>query len=186
MICPKITQGYLEVLRVIREEEPPRPSARLSSSETLGTHRRDPEDVPARLTRLVARRAGLDCHEVSGEGAIAVLRNGERASPRPRAISEWRCRRRCSPSALYRLRKAMRKHRVAITSVSAFVVLLILAAVTSAVLATKAMRARVQAIAVQIHLAESVEAAELATARLQSRRRPGRAHARPANRACSS
>jgi serine/threonine protein kinase/formylglycine-generating enzyme required for sulfatase activity len=48
-----------EVCRHIREEEPPRPSMRLSSSDTLPSLAANRQTEPARLTRLV--RGELDC-----------------------------------------------------------------------------------------------------------------------------
>ena len=164
----RLGQGaLLEMLRVIREEEPPRPSARLSSSETLASIAATRRTEPARLTRLVCGELDwivMKCLEKERsrryETANALARDLERYLHGD--VVEAR-----SPSAFYRLRKAMRKHRVAITAVSAFVGLLIAAAVTSAVLATKAMRAETQAVATQSRLAEAVEAAELAAARLQ-------------------
>ena len=50
--------ALLEILRVIREEEPPRPSARLSTSETLASIAATRRTEPAELTRLV--RGELD------------------------------------------------------------------------------------------------------------------------------
>jgi tetratricopeptide (TPR) repeat protein len=45
--------GMLEILRVIREEEPPRPSTRLSSDHALPSLAANRSTEPARLTRLV-------------------------------------------------------------------------------------------------------------------------------------
>ena len=138
----RLGQGaLLEMLRVIREEEPPRPSARLSSSETLASIAATRRTDPARLTRLV--RGELDwivmkCLEKERsrryETANALARDLERYLHGD--VVEAR-----SPSAGYRLRKFIRKHRVGITTALAFVALLIAAAGTSAVLAIKARRA---------------------------------------------
>src|SRR5262249_22114717 len=50
--------GVLEMLRVIREQEPPKPSARLSTAEGLPTLAANRGTEPAQLTRLV--RGELD------------------------------------------------------------------------------------------------------------------------------
>src|SRR5262249_35761134 len=50
--------AFLEVLRVIREEEPPRPSTRLSSTEELPSISAQRHTEPAKLTKLV--RGELD------------------------------------------------------------------------------------------------------------------------------
>jgi serine/threonine protein kinase len=63
--------GVLEMLRVIREQEPSRPSTKLSSSDALPTLSANRGTEPAKLTKLVRgepRRAGLDRDEGAGEG----------------------------------------------------------------------------------------------------------------------
>jgi serine/threonine protein kinase len=60
--------ALLEVLRVIREEEPPRPSVRLSSTEELPSIAAVRGVEPAGLSRLVRGGAGLDRDEGPGEG----------------------------------------------------------------------------------------------------------------------
>src|SRR5262249_16048843 len=50
--------ALLEVLRVIREEEPPKPSTRLSSTEELPSISAQRQTEPAKLTKLV--RGELD------------------------------------------------------------------------------------------------------------------------------
>ena len=76
---------------------------------------------------------------MSGEGAIAALRTANalaRDLERYLATTWWKR----PPSAGYRLRKLLRKHRVAISTVAAFVGLLIAADGIGAVLAIKARR----------------------------------------------
>ncbi len=50
--------GVLEVLRIVREEEPPRPSAKLSSSQLIATLSANRSSEPERLTKLL--RSELD------------------------------------------------------------------------------------------------------------------------------
>ncbi len=103
--------GMLEVLRVIRQEEPPRPSTRLSSSETLPKTAAARHTEPARLLRLV--RGDLDWivmkalekdrdrrYETANGFAMDVLRflGDETIVARP-------------PTPGYRLRKFVRKNR---------------------------------------------------------------------------
>ncbi len=51
-----------------------------------GIDRRDAEDGAGEAGEAHAWRAGLDRDEVSGEGAFAALRDGERTGPRPGAV----------------------------------------------------------------------------------------------------
>ena len=71
--------AILEVLRVIREEEPPRPSTRLIGIEgfaavDLGAA----ADGAGEADQAGARRAGLDRDEGAGEGPQPALRDGQR------------------------------------------------------------------------------------------------------------
>ena len=67
-----------EIQRIIREEEPPRPSTRLSSSQYAAVAGRRPADRAGQVDEAGARRAGLDRDEVAGEGPHPALRDGQR------------------------------------------------------------------------------------------------------------
>ena len=80
---------YDELRRIIREEEPPRPSARISTlaadlATTVAEHRRT--DRATTITDR-PRRARLDRDEVPGKGPQPPLRDGQCARPRHRALS---------------------------------------------------------------------------------------------------
>jgi serine/threonine protein kinase/tetratricopeptide (TPR) repeat protein len=133
--------GYAEILKRIREEEPPKPSTRLSESrERLPSVAALRRTEPARLTKLL--RGELDWIVMKAiekdrtrryETANGFARDIERylegdpveAGP---------------PSASYRLRKFARKHRPALVTAGAFAALL---ATASAVSIWQALRATV-------------------------------------------
>jgi len=117
--------AWQEIIRIIKEEEPPRPSARLSSSGSLPSVAAQRQLEPAKLTKLVrgeldwivmkalekdrnrryetANGFALDVqHFLAGEPVLAV-----------------------PPSAGYRLRKFVRKHRAALTTAAVIAVLLV-------------------------------------------------------------
>ena len=78
--------GYVEILRRIQEEEPPKPSTRLSGSgdrlaSIAAARRRAGAAVEAG-----ARRAGLDRDEGPGEGPDAAVRDGQWAGAGHRAV----------------------------------------------------------------------------------------------------
>jgi serine/threonine protein kinase len=80
--------GILELLRILREVEPVKPSARLAAAG---------EQLPliAQQRTLEAgssgrRRPGLDRPEVPGERACSPLRNGQRSGSRPGALPAGR------------------------------------------------------------------------------------------------
>ena len=90
---------YAEILRRIREEEAPKPSSRLSeSAAALATIAAQRADRAGASGEAGARGAGLDRDEGGGEGPDAAVRDGWRAGPRHRALSEatsrWRRARR--------------------------------------------------------------------------------------------
>src|SRR5262249_15122457 len=74
-----------EVLRVIREEEPPKPSTRLSDSkDSLASISAQRHMEPAKLTKLV--RGELDRDEGAGEGPQPALRDRQRVRSRRAAL----------------------------------------------------------------------------------------------------
>jgi tetratricopeptide (TPR) repeat protein len=133
--------ALLEVLRVIREEEPPKPSTRLSTV--------------AELPSIAAQR-GLEPKKLSG------LVHGELDWIVMKALEKDRSRRydtangfardierylhdepvqACPPSARYRLRKFLHKYRVPLAVAASFIVLLAAASVVSTWQAVRATRA---------------------------------------------
>ncbi len=104
--------GYSEILRRIREEEPPKPSTRLSDSrDSLASVAALRKTEPARLTRLM--RGDLDWIVMKAiekdrtrryESASGFARDIERHLAGDPVEAG-------APGALYRLRKLARKHR---------------------------------------------------------------------------
>ena len=103
--------GLLEILRLVREEEPPRPSTRLSTAETLPTLAANRSMEPRKLTRslrheldwIVMKALEKDRrrrYETANGFAVDVLRylSGEPVQAVP-------------PSAGYRVRKFFLRHR---------------------------------------------------------------------------
>jgi eukaryotic-like serine/threonine-protein kinase len=110
--------GVLEILRVIREVEPPRPSTKLSTADALPSLAASRGTDPGALTKLL--RSELDWivmkaidkdrvrrYETANAFAADVQRylSGEPVQAVP-------------PSSAYRLRKFARKHRGAVTAVA--------------------------------------------------------------------
>ena len=104
--------GYAEILRRIREEEPPKPSTRLSESKrALATIAAQRKTEPARLAKLV--RGELDWIVMKALEKDRTRRY-ETANGLARDIERYlddEPVEACPPSATYRLRKFARKHR---------------------------------------------------------------------------
>jgi len=134
-----------ELVRLIREEEAPRPSARLSSSNNLLKIAAARNTEPARLSKLV--RGEIDwivmkCLEKDRsrryETANGVARDLERYLADEPVEA-------CPPSAHYRLTKFAHKYKKALITVAAFAVILVAFAATSIVLAVRATSAEHEA-----------------------------------------
>jgi WD40 repeat protein len=136
-------KGVLEILRVVREEEPPRPSTKLSTADALPTLSANRGTEPRALTGLL--RSELDWvvmkalekdrsrrYETANAFVTDVRRYlaGEAVQAHP-------------PGAGYRLRKFVRRHRAGVLSVLGVAVLLLAGAAATAwqaVVATRAER----------------------------------------------
>jgi hypothetical protein len=129
----------LETLRRIREEEPPRPSTRLSGSkDSLPAISAQRQAEPEKLPKMV--RGELDWIVLK---ALDKDRNRRYATANSLADDIERYLRdepveACPPSASYRLRKFARRYRVPLVIASLFATLLVLAALISLRLAMKA------------------------------------------------
>jgi len=118
--------GLLEMLRVIREQEPSKPSTTLSTAEGLPTLAANRGTEPARLTRLV--RGELDWIVMKAleknrgrryETASAFAADVERYLHDEPVLA-------CPPSTWYRLGKVVRRNRGSVLAVSmVFVALLV-------------------------------------------------------------
>src|SRR5436190_6731411 len=135
--------AYAEILRLIKEEEPPRPSTRLSDSgEALASISAQRHMEPAKLTKLM--RGELDWivmktlekdrnrrYETANGFAADVLRylNDEPVQA-------------CPPSALYRLRKSARRNKVALVTTALVASALLAGTLISTWQAIRATRAQ--------------------------------------------
>jgi serine/threonine protein kinase/tetratricopeptide (TPR) repeat protein len=133
--------AYMEILRRIREDDPPRPSMRLSNSrDTLPSISAQRQTEPVRLTRLV--RGELDWIVMKALDKDRTRRY-ETASGFARDIERYLAGDAVEagpPGATYRLRKLARKHRIALATAGAFAVLLLLAVAISTYLAIRITR----------------------------------------------
>ncbi|MCI0462915.1 MAG: tetratricopeptide repeat protein, partial [Gemmataceae bacterium] len=119
--------GILEVLQLIREEEPPRPSTRLSTTEELPSIAAQRGLEPKKLSALV--RGELDWIVMKAldkdrgrryETANALALDVERYLHDEPVLA-------CPPSAGYRLRKFVRRHKRALAAAAVLGVALLVA-----------------------------------------------------------
>jgi eukaryotic-like serine/threonine-protein kinase len=123
--------ALLEVLRVIREEEPQRPSTRLSTTEGLPSIAASRNVEPAKLSRLM--RGELDWIVMK---ALEKDRNRRYETANGFAMDLQRYLaddpvQACPPSATYRFRKFARRHRPVLAAASVVAASLVAVAVLS-------------------------------------------------------
>jgi serine/threonine protein kinase/Flp pilus assembly protein TadD len=119
--------AFDEVLRIIREEEPPKPSTRLSASETLPSVAANRHTDPNKLSRNVSGELDwivMKCLEKDRN------RRYETANGLAREIERYlndEHVQACPPSAAYRFRKFARRNKAALAAtIAAIAVLMIL------------------------------------------------------------
>lgn len=133
--------AYDEVRRLIREEEPPKPSTRLSTSDSLASIAAQRHTEPARLSKLV--RGDLDWITMKALEKDRTRRY-ETANGLARDIQRYLSDEpveACPPSATYRLRKFAKKNRAALTTAAALAFLLLAGITVSTWQAVRATRA---------------------------------------------
>jgi serine/threonine protein kinase/tetratricopeptide (TPR) repeat protein len=139
--------GLLEVLRVIREEEPPRPSTRLSESkDTLPSISAQRQTEPEKLTKLL--RGELDWIVMK---ALEKDRTRRYETANGLALDVQRYLadepvEACPPSATYRLRKFLRRNKGPALAASVILLLLTAAIVGTTIGLVRALAAEQRAI----------------------------------------
>ena len=167
--------GLLEMLRVVREVEPPKPSTKLSTAAALPTLAINRGTEPGKLTKLL--RSELDWivlralekdrarrYETANGFAADINRYlaGEPVVAHP-------------PTLGYRLRKTYRKNRAAILTAAAFALLLVAGTVVSAWQAVRATTAERQAWADRVAADEQRQLAERREAQAKENEQKARA-----------
>jgi serine/threonine protein kinase/tetratricopeptide (TPR) repeat protein len=140
--------GMLEMLRVIREKEPSKPSTKLSTAEGLPTLAANRGTEPAKLTRLV--RGELDWIVMK---ALDKDRNRRYETAKDVVADVQRYLndepvQACPPSAWYRFRKMARRNKAAMTVAVMFTLALFIAVAAlsiSTVLTSRAYAAEKEA-----------------------------------------
>jgi serine/threonine protein kinase/tetratricopeptide (TPR) repeat protein len=135
--------GVDEMRRIIREEEPPRPSTRFSTlgqaATTLSAQRRsDPRQLRRQLhgdLDWIVMKALEKDRNRRYETASAFAADVQRYLHDEPVLA-------CPPSRGYRLRKVLRKHRVGVMTAAAFVTLLLAGAAFSGWQAVRATQAK--------------------------------------------
>jgi WD40 repeat protein/serine/threonine protein kinase len=140
--------AYNEMLRLIREEEPPRPSRRISTSgDRLATISAERSTQPARLSRLVCGELDwivMRCLEKDRTRRYDTASNLARDLERYLADEPVEAG---PPSAGYKLRKIARKYKAGLATAAGFAALLVLVVAGSAWQAVRATQAEVLALA---------------------------------------
>ncbi|MDP1560883.1 MAG: protein kinase [Pirellulaceae bacterium] len=118
--------AILEILRIIREVDPPTPSSKLSTDEGLPSISANRGMEPARLTRMVRGELDWIAMKTLEKDRTRRYESASRLAEDLRRFLTGEQISAAPPSRMYRLQKFFRRHRVMVTAVS--LVLLSLAA----------------------------------------------------------
>jgi serine/threonine protein kinase len=137
-------KGLLEMLRVVREEEPPRPSTKLSTADALPTLSANRSTEPKKLTGLL--RNELDWIVMKALEKDRTRRyetaNGFAADVNRYLAGE--AVRAHPPSTAYRLKKFVRKHKEQVLAASVVLFVLLAGLAATAWQAVRAEQARAE------------------------------------------
>jgi serine/threonine protein kinase/lipopolysaccharide biosynthesis regulator YciM len=138
--------AFDEMLRIVREEEPPRPSTRLNTSESLPSIAANRHLEPKKLTTMV--RGDLDwivmkCLDKDRNRRYETANNLGQDLQRYLTNEPVQA---CPPSTAYKMRKFVQRYRAAIATAAAILCILMLGVVVSTWQAIRATRAEEQAI----------------------------------------
>src|SRR4029077_8596326 len=111
---------FLEVLRMIREEEPPRPSLRLSTTEELPSIAACRHVEPRKLSGLVGGELDWIVMKALEKDRNRRYETANDLAADLRRYLDDEPVQACPPSVRYRLGKFARKHRAALVTVAAF------------------------------------------------------------------
>jgi serine/threonine protein kinase len=154
------TAAYDEIRRLIREEEPPKPSTRLSSSDSLASIAAQRHLEPAKLSKLV--RGDLDWITMKALEKDRTRRY-ETVNALARDIQRYLANEMVEaspPSTVYRLRKLASNHKVALATAAAIAVSLVAGVVgtTLGLIRAEQQRQIAQAAAAEARAARDSEA----------------------------
>ena len=141
--------AYDEIRRMIREDEPQKPSTRLSTSESIASIAAQRHTEPAKLSKFM--RGELDWITMKALEKDRTRRY-ETANGLARDIQRYLSDEpveACPPSATYRLRKFSKKNRVVLTTATTIALLLVAGVAISTSQAVRATRAEHAALEAQ-------------------------------------
>ena len=148
--------SYVDALQHVREEEPPSPSVRLRRSGELKQTAAERRSDPVRLHHLLE-------HELDWIAMKALDKDRTRRYETVNALARDLERylagdpvEAAPPSAAYRMRKFVRRHRLGLSTAAGFAALLLAAVVVSSWMAVRASRAEQEARAVNAFLEDDL------------------------------
>jgi serine/threonine protein kinase len=156
-----------EMLRIVRDEEPPRPSQRLSTSQSQATIAATRQSDPVKLSQMMRRELDWIVMKALEKDRG---RRYETANGLAKDVQRYLAGdavEACPPTLAYRLRKVYRRNRAAVLTAAAFALVLVAATGVSVAFAVQARRAETLAVAErdQVAAAEARAADEAAEAK---------------------
>ena len=134
-----------EMLRIVREEEPPRPSHRLSTSQAKATIAATRGSEPAKLSQLMKGEIDWIVMKALEKDRTRRYETANGLAKDVQRYLKGDAVEACPPTLGYRLKKVYLRNKPAVWVSAAFVVLIVGWAVMAAVLTLEAQRARASA-----------------------------------------
>jgi serine/threonine protein kinase len=173
--------GLLEMLRVVREEEPPRPSMRLSMTEQLPSISANRGVEPKKLSGLVKGELDWIVMKALEKDRGRRYETASGFATDLRRYLDDEAVQACPPSTRYRFRKFARRNKAALTTAALVCVVLLLGTVISSWQAIRATRAE-RAAAAEAKRAKTEEATAQAVIDFLNRDLLGQTHQVPYDR----
>jgi serine/threonine protein kinase len=139
------TAGFDEIRRIIREEEPPKPSTRLSTSETLASIAANRQTEPARLSRAVSGELDWIVMKCLDKDRSRRYETASNVAADLQAYLLDKPVQARPASAIYRFRKFVRRNKVVLVTAALilFASLVALGSIVSSLLDRSVRRAKI-------------------------------------------
>jgi tetratricopeptide (TPR) repeat protein len=147
--------AWEEVKRLIREEEPPRPSTRLSSDKTLPSLAASRQVDAAKLPGLVRGELDWIVMKALDKDRSRRYETANGLSKDVQRYLKGDAVEACPPTLGYRLQKVYRKNRAAVLTAGAFAVILLVGLVATSIGFERATRERERATAAEQNAVEN-------------------------------
>jgi serine/threonine protein kinase/tetratricopeptide (TPR) repeat protein len=154
------TAAFEEVLRIIREEEPPRPSMRLSTSESLPSIAVNRKTEPAKLSAFIHGELDWIVMKAVDKDRTRRYETASKFADDLQHFLSGEAVEACPPSAAYRFRKFVRRNKPLLATTSVVAAALVIGSALAIWQAVQATKERNRALSAEAEAAEQAQRAD--------------------------